>query len=201
MIEELTLALACYLAVGGLILLVIYVHHRLTSLQRSDWVEAALRTSDPNRNTWTYRIKADFLAPSLAALFIWLFWPLALALAAYWKLAATREERESRSERESRESRADVELSELIERLSVQAIEALETVNDPLQAAPATPFGHLGARWVTFRANLQPEDELWSFAAVRTDEWGSKEHTRGYAIVRNGRVMAHFVNRRRKERT
>jgi hypothetical protein len=124
-----------------------------------------------------------------------------LALAAYWKLAAKREELESQAERESRESRTDIEMSELIERLSVQAIEALETVSDPLQAAPAIPFGHLGARWVTFRANLQPEDDLWSFAAVRTDEWGSKEHTRGYAIVRKGRVMAHFVNRRRKERT
>ena len=192
-------ALAIYLGVGGLILAVIYVHHRLTTTERSDWVNAALRASDPERHTLRYRILADAVAPTLAALFIWALWPIALAMAAKWRLDAKRDERRSNEERAARESRPAVEQSELIERFSVQAIEALETVSDPLQAAPAVPFGHLGARWMTFRANFQPEDELWSFAAVRTDEWGSKEHTRGYAIVRDGSVIAHFVNRRRKE--
>ena len=62
-----TMALVIYLGVGGLILAVIYVHHRLTTTERSDWVNAALRASDPERHTLRYRILADAVAPTLAA--------------------------------------------------------------------------------------------------------------------------------------
>lgn len=193
-----TMALAIYLGVGGLILAVIYVHHRLTTTERSDWVNAALRASDPERHTLRYRILADAVAPTLAALFIWALWPIALAMAAKWRLDARRDERRSNEERAARENRPAVEKSELIERFSIEAIESKETIVDPMNAAPALPFGHLGASWVAFRSKLTPQDEIWSFSAVRSDEWGAHEQTAGYAAVRRGVIVAHFINRRRK---
>lgn len=193
-----TLALAGYLVVGGLVLMVIYVRHRLTTTKQSGWVNAALRASDPERRTLRYRIMTDAVAPTLAALFIWALWPAALAMAAKWKLDAKREEDRSREERDARLSQPAVEKSELIERFSIEAIEAREIVKDPMNAAPALPFGHLGASWAVFRSKLMPQDEIWSFGSVRSDQWGTQKHTAGYAAVRNGVIVAHFISRRTK---
>lgn len=192
------MAIGVYLAVGAVLLLVIYGHHRLTRVERSDWVQAALRASDPERHTLGYRVMADFVAPALAAVFIWALWPAALAMAATWKWKAWKEEQHLKARKDAQDNQEPVEMRELIERLSIESIEARETVHDPLQAAPATPFGHLGAAWVAFRSQLQPQDELWSFVAVRADEWGFQEETGGYAAVRDGAIAAYFTSRRKK---
>lgn len=195
------IALSVYLVVGSLILLVIWVHHRLTTTRKSNWVKAALAASDPQRRTPRYRVLSDFAAPALASLFIWALWPIALAMVVKWKREAQREERNLQEQREAKEKQAAVEMSELIERISIQAIESRETVHDPLNAAPAVPFGHMGASWIAFRSKLLPEDEIWSFEAMRSDELGFQEQTRGYAAVRNGQIVAHFIKRRKKART
>jgi hypothetical protein len=195
------IALSVYLVVGSLILLVILVHHRLTTTRKSNWVKAALAASDPQRQTLRYRVLSDFAAPAFASLFIWALWPIALGMVAKWKREAQREERNLKEQREAKENQATVEMSELIERISIQAIESRETVHDPLRAAPAVPFGHMGASWIAFRSKLMPEDEVWSFEAMRSDDWGFQEQTRGYAAVRNGQIVAHFIKRRKKART
>ena len=195
------IALSAYLVIGSLILLAILVHHRLTTTRKSNWVKAALAASDPQRQTLRYRVLSDFAAPALASLFIWALWPFALFLVVKWKQEAQREERNLREEREAKENQAAVEMSELIERISIKAIESSETVHDPLRAAPAVPFGHMGASWIAFRSKLLPEDEIWSFEAMRSDDWGFQEQTRGYAAVRNGQIVAHFIKRRKKART
>ncbi|NBQ92010.1 MAG: hypothetical protein EBT96_11625 [Betaproteobacteria bacterium] len=194
-------ALSVYLVVGGLILLVIWVHHRLSTTRKSSWVKAALAASDPQRRTLRYRFLADVAAPALASVFIWALWPIALAMVAKWRREAQREERHLQEEREAKENQATVEMSELLERISIETIEAQETVHDPLNAAPAVPFGHLGASWIAFRSKLMPEDDIWSFEARRSDDWGFEEQTRGYAAVRNGQIVAHFIKRRKKART
>lgn len=195
------IALSVYLVVGSLILLVILVHHRLTTTRKSNWVKAALAASDPRRQTLRYRALSDFAAPAFASLFIWALWPIALAMVVKWKREAQREERNLKEEREAKENQAAVELSDLIERISIQAIESRETVHDPLRAAPAVPFGHMGASWIAFRSKLMPEDEVWSFEAMRSDDWGFQEQSRGYAAVRDGQIVAHFIKRRKKART
>jgi cytochrome b len=194
-------ALGAYLVVGSLILLVIWVHHRLTTTRKSNWVKAALAASDPQRQTLRYRVLSDFAAPALASLFIWALWPIALVMVVKWKREAQREERNLQEQREAKEKQAAVEMSELLERISIETIEALETVHDPLHAAPAVPFGHMGASWIAFRSKLLPEDEIWSFEAMRSDDWGFQEQTHGYAAVRNGQIVAHFIKRRKKART
>ncbi len=195
------IALSVYLVVGSLILLVIFVHHRLTTTRKSSWVKAALAASDPQRRTLRYRVLSDFAAPALASLFIWALWPIALVMVAKWKREAQREERNLKEEREAVENQAAVEMSELLERISIETIEACETVHDPLHAAPAVPFGHMGASWIAFRSKLLPEDEIWSFEAMRSDDWGFQDQTHGYAAVRNGQIVAHFIKRRKKAGT
>lgn len=194
-------AIGLYLAVGAVMLLVIYVHHRLTRVERSDWVQAALRASDPERHTLRYRLMSDFVAPALTAIFILSLWPAALTIAASWRWTAWREEHQLKVRKDGQGSQEPIEMSELIERFSIESIEARETIHDPLQAAPATPFGHLGATWVAFRSQLMPQDELWSFAAVRADEWGFQTETSGYAAVRDGAIAAHLVSRRKQSST
>ena len=191
-------ALSVYLVVGGLILLVIWVHHRLSTTRKSSWVKAALAASDPQRRTLRYRFLADVAAPALASLFIWALWPIALVMVAKWKREAQREERNLKEEREAVENQAAVEMSELLERISIEKIEACETVHDPLHAAPAVPFGHLGASWIAFRSKLTPEDEIWRYEAIRSGDWGCQEQTSGYAAVRGQEIVAHFVARRRR---
>lgn len=194
-------AISLYLAIGGLILLAMLVHHRLTTTARSGWVKAALAASDPQRQTVRYRVLADVAAPALASVFVWGLWPLALAMAAKWKLDAAREDERLKQEREEKDNLAPVERADLLERTSIESIEACETVHDPLHAAPTLPFGHLGASWIAFRSKLMPEDDIWSFEATRSDDWGFQEQTRGYAALRNGQIVAHFISRRKKART
>ncbi len=191
-------ALSVYLVVGSLILLVILVHHRLTTTRKSNWVKAALAASDPQRQTLRYRALSDFAAPAFASLFIWALWPIALVMVAKWRREAQREERHLQEEREARENQAAVEMSELLERVSIETIEAQETVHDPLNAAPAVPFGHMGASWIAFRSKLTPEDEIWRYEAIRSGDWGCQEQTSGYAAVRGQEIVAHFVARRRR---
>jgi hypothetical protein len=95
-------ALSVYLVVGSLILLVILVHHRLTTTRKSNWVKAALAASDPRRQTLRYRALSDFAAPAFASLFIWALWPIGLAMVVKWKREAQREERNLKEEREAK---------------------------------------------------------------------------------------------------
>jgi hypothetical protein len=200
MIADWKLALSVYLVIGSFILLVIFVHHRLTATRKSSWVKAALAASDPHRQTLRYRALSEFAAPALASLFIWALWPIALAMVVKWKREAQREERNLREEREAKENQAAVEKGDLCERVSIETIETRETVHDPLRAAPAVPFGHMGASWIAFRSKLLPEDEVWSFEAMRSDDWGFQEQTSGYAAVRTGEIVAHLITRRMKAR-
>ena len=54
-------------------------------------------------------------------------------------------------------------MSDLVEKLSRAEIEALEQVDDPLQAVPNLPLGHLNSVWQALADGLEPDCELWSF--------------------------------------
>jgi hypothetical protein len=195
--------LAGYLVIGAAILAAMLIHHRLTQPRPSAWAKEVMAAVDPQRRTWRYRLLSNVVAPGLAALFVWAHWPVAMLLAAKWKLDARREkrlEREPSSREDDEETRPAVEPGELLQRLSIDEVERLETVTDPLGAVPPVPFGHLSANWVTFRSKLMPGDEIWSYAAVRPGNWGVEEESKGYAIVRLGLVVRHIVKYRKINR-
>ncbi len=81
----------------------------------------------------------------------------------------------------------------LLERLTVDEIEAIEVVQDPLNAVPKVPFGHLHAVWSQVKEAMQPNDELWSFTATWPGEFGSPEPRKGYVLWRRGKPVEHVL--------
>jgi hypothetical protein len=95
----------------------------------------------------------------------------------------------------------DIELENLVEKFSLEEIEKIEAVIDPLDAAPALPFGVLNSRWREFLSARSADTELWSFRAYRAGEYLRWEEFRGYAAVRDGVVEGCFVAESRRAST
>ena len=100
---------------------------------------------------------------------------------------------ERRLAREREEAIFKVKSQHLLERLTVDEIEARELVQDPLNAVPKVPFGHLNAVWTQVRSAMQPGDELWSFTATWPGEYGSPELRKGYVLWRRGKPVGHVL--------
>jgi hypothetical protein len=86
-----------------------------------------------------------------------------------------------------------VQRQHLLERLTVAQIEAREMVEDPLQAVPALPFGHLNAAWCDLVAGLAPGDECWSFSAQWSGDWRGPELRTGYVVWRRRKAVGHIL--------
>ena len=75
-------------------------------------------------------------------------------------------------------------------------------VIDPLGTVPPLPFGHLNQGWVNFLADMTDDaDEMWSFYIPKGGKVGkyqfeSTSETRGYAKVRDGKILAEFITER-----
>ena len=75
-------------------------------------------------------------------------------------------------------------------------------VIDPLGTVPPVPFGHLNQGWVNFLADMTDDrDEMWSFyipkgGKVGKDQFETTSETRGYAKVRDGKILAEFITER-----
>jgi hypothetical protein len=190
------LVITSYFLAGAALLIGLLLHHRLTRVRRSDWVRAAMEATEPERRTLGYKARADLAAPALAGVFVWAFWPVALALMAKWKSEAVREDRRTSGSGRGGAERPEVGPEDLLQPATIGEIEQREIVQDPLGAVPAVPFGHLAAGWISFRSQLEPGDEIWSFRAVRPNDWGGKEQLSGYAAVRLGEIVGHFLARR-----
>ncbi|QWD96262.1 hypothetical protein [Polynucleobacter sp. MG-6-Vaara-E2] len=70
---------------------------------------------------------------------------------------------------------------------------------DPLASVPALPFGHLNKGWVNFLTDMTDDrDEMWSFYVPKGSKCGKHRFAattdiRGYARVRNGKVLGEFI--------
>ena len=75
-------------------------------------------------------------------------------------------------------------------------------VIDPLGTVPSLPFGHLNQGWVNFLADMTDDrDEMWSFYIPKGGKVGKYQfettsETRGYAKVRDGKILAEFITER-----
>ena len=128
--------------------------------------------------------------PILAAVTVLAAWPIAI----YWEV---KEMIETRNVKEATPPRMfAVNQDHLLKRWSVGEIEMVEIVSDPLDAAPRLPFGHLNPAWETFKQSIQDGDQLWSFSALWTSEWGRNEVRAGYVVLRGDAIGPHFLTRR-----
>jgi hypothetical protein len=182
--------LMLYLALGVLTLAVsggAHLWHHRHDEREPEWVESLAQEMNPERKKLWYRIRARVLGPVLTVIAMVLFWP-----AAWWmKCAEFLNERRLARERE--EAIFKVKPQHLLERLTVDEIEARELVQDPLNAVPKVPFGHLIAVWTQVKSAMQPGDELWSFTATWPGEFGSPELRKGYVLWRRGKPMGHIL--------
>jgi hypothetical protein len=183
-------ALQVYLALGVLTLAVAggghLWHHRHDRRDPSS-LASLMDDLHPERKKLWYRVRARLLAPVLTVIVMVLFWP-----AAWWMRCAERLN-ERRLAREREEAIFKVKPQHLLKRLTVDEIEASELVQDPLNAMPKVPFGHLNAVWSQVKEAMQPGDELWSFMATWPGEFGSPELRKGYVLWRLGKPVGHTL--------
>ena len=176
-----------YLGIGVAVLAVVFVAHWLTMKGETESLRDLLDALDPDRKQLSYRILKNVVAPALAAVAVVVVWPTAVYMKGK-EIWGKNSESSLDDEREFA-----VERSHLQERLTVPRIEAREMVTDPLGAVPDLPFGHLNAAWKSFVEGVGPDDELWSFTAPWKTTWGRSEIRTGYAVVRDGVPVSHFL--------
>ena len=176
--------LEAYLAIGVVVVAVMWVSSRLREKRPSPWVREVMEELRPERKTLRYRLLSNWVAPALTAVLVCAMWPVALFAVVQkrwleWRHTQWLEEVKN-------EPRFKPE--HLLTVLTIEEIERLEMVEDPLQAVPAVPFGHLHERWAEFKSELQPSDTVWS---LEKDESGSLDEShkvRGYAVLRGEEV-------------
>ncbi len=177
-----------YLGIGVVTLAIVVAEHWLTKERASEWLQAFLLATQPERENLSYRILNRFVVPALAALAIVLAWPVALYRMGK-EFLANREAPDLPEEK----SEFKVEREHLQELLTISQIEAREAVEDPLGAVPKLPFGHLNAGWKRFIEGARADEEVWSFTAHWTTAWGHEWFRGGYVIVRDGAPTRHFL--------
>lgn len=90
---------------------------------------------------------------------------------------------------------------DLIKRVEPMEVEKASYVADPLNRVPNVPFGHLYQGWLNLLAQLEADDDLWSF---KTKGWTPQDGDfpkyryprnveTGYAIVRKREIVAEFI--------
>lgn len=90
----------------------------------------------------------------------------------------------------------------LIAQVNPVDAEIASYVIDPLGTVPPLPFGHLNQGWVDFLADMTDDrDEMWSFFIPKGGKTGKYQfettsETRGYARVRDGKILAEFITER-----
>lgn len=150
------------------------------------------------------RVANVFLYP-LVIVFIFIpLWPLlvSIELGFPWhklKFWTSKAERSVSWTLQEEEPAFKVSMSDLVEKLNRAEIEALEQVDDPLNAVPNLPFGHLNHVWQAFVDGLEPDCELWSFRG----RWKTKYRDyqmQGYVAQRGEAIGAHFLTAQRSVR-
>lgn len=174
-----------YMGIGAVVLVLTLGAHLLTREKQSDFVRDALDAIDPSRKTLLRRALVDVVVPALAALLVFVIWPVAV----YLKV------REWLGKDKATEPEPDREFAvmreHLLERLTQAEIEQRERVFDPLGAVPDLPFGHLHTLWQAFISNRPAGAEIWSFSA-RWEDGLRRESLTGYVVVRDGVPGAWF---------
>jgi hypothetical protein len=181
--------LYCYLGVGVVTLVVMYVAHKWSSRSESEGIKDILDATNPDRHKLSYRIINTYLVPALAAVLVLFVWPIVI----YMKINDLRNKGASGG---YEEKVFKVTRGDLLDQKSIEQIESAEIVDDPLLAVPSVPFGHLNKCWEDLISQMQPVDELWSFKTTWDGNWGRKEIRSGYAIVREGIPEAYILTAR-----
>ena len=183
-----------YLTVGVVVMLVIFVSHRLTLKPGAGLKDDLMDALYPERKRFWYQLLVNRLIPLMAAILMTVVWPIAL----YMKVKELISDKSPETlEKDAREKEFAVKSEDILQEMTLAEIAKLEKVYDPTGAAPNVAFGHLNSAWVSFINELQPQDVIWSFSAIWTCSWGIKDLRTGYVIMRDGELGNYFMASRR----
>ena len=183
-----------YLTVGVVVMLVIFVSHRLTRKPGAGLKDDLMDALYPERKRFWYQFLVNRLIPLMAAILMTVVWPIALYMKAQELISDKSPEA---LEKDTKEKEFAVKSEDLLRQMSVAEIEQFEKVYDPMGAVPNVAFGHLNLAWLKFLNSIQSQDAIWSFSATWTCSWGVKDLRTGYVIMRDGYVGNYFMASRK----
>ena len=188
-----------YLLLGVLVLVIL---RNVGKSRQKEWAEELHDTilkERRARRSETDRLIEDFLVPALIYPLCVLGWPL-LLMYKFWTMYRLKYPAKPAPERETwireiieEKKRFQLQTKELVQRLSIEEIEATNFIEDPMEAVPRVPFGHLNFAWEDFKKKMLDTDEIWSFRTKRLSDDPAVEAVVGYAIVREGMPVERFV--------
>ena len=181
---------------------VVVILRNVGKSRKREWAEELYDTllqERRARRSKTDRLIQDFLVPALMYPLCVLGWPL-LLMYKFWTMYRLKYPAKPPPEREKwireiieEKMRFQLQTNELVKRLSIEEIEATNFIEDPMEAVPRVPFGHLNFAWEAFKKKMLDTDELWSFRTKRLSDDPAVEAVIGYAIVREGVPVERFV--------
>jgi len=188
-----------YLLLGVIVLVIL---RYVGKSRKKEWAEElhdAIEQERRARRSKTDRLVQDVLVPALMYPLCILGWPL-LLMYKFWTMYRLKYPAKPPPGREKwireiieEKMRFQLQTNELVQRLSIEEIEATNFIEDPMEAVPRVPFGHLNFAWEEFKKKMLDTDETWSFRTKRLSDDPAVEAVIGYAIVREGVPVERFV--------
>jgi hypothetical protein len=179
------LVLQIYFGVGFVVCLAVVISHLWMKRGQAGSLTDALKSLNPSRQRFWYRMLEDVVVPGLAFILVWLVWPVAIGFKFFEMYQ--KKDAEANSERLAKAKEFVLKEETLVREMTVAEIEQANRVMDPLGAAPNLPFGHLNAVWVEFRDGLGVGETLHLFESVGPNAF-RKQMIWGYAVCKEGRV-------------
>lgn len=177
--------LQIYFGVGLAVCLAVVISHVWMKRGQSDSIANALKTLNPSRQRFWYRVVEDMVVPGLVFILVWLVWPVAIGFKFFEMYK--KKDAAANSERLAKAKVFVLKEDALVREMTVAEIEQANMVIDPLGAAPNLPFGHLHAVWVEFRDGLGVGETLHLFESAGPNAF-RKQLIWGYAVCKEGRV-------------
>ncbi len=177
-----------YLAIGAIISGAMYLIYYEPKSQFAKDVDEALNGS----RSWHYKLREVLVIPC-TLLLITAVWPLAL-----WMIIVEWQKKRNIKPKKTTAELFAVKPHFLLEKVTIAQAEAQEIYLDPLGVTPVIPFGYLYDAWSAFKTSFKDGDELWTFIVPKGEPIGEYEilsdaEMRGYALVRNRKIVGEFV--------
>jgi hypothetical protein len=179
------LYLQIYFGVGLVVCSAVVISHVWMKHRQASALTDALKSLNPSRQRFWYRVVEDMVVPGLAFILVWLVWPAAIGFKFFERYQ--KKEAAANSERLAKAKVFVLKEEALVREMTVAEIEQANMVMDPLGAAPNLPFGHLHAVWVEFREGLGVGETVHLFESVGPNVF-RKQLIWGYAVCKAGRV-------------
>lgn len=188
-----------YLLLGVAVVVILRIVGKSRKKEWAEELHDTLVQERRARRSKTDRLIQDFLVPALMYPLFVLGWPL-LLMYKFWTMYRLKYPAKPPPEQEKwvreiieEKMRFQLQTNELVKRLSIEEIEVTNFIEDPMEAVPRVPFGHLNFAWEEFKKKMLDTDETWSFRTKRLSDDPAVEAVIGYAIVREGVPVERFV--------